>query len=174
MAGFRRLIQGQITVPLVGAANATALAGGLELLLACDLIVASSEAQFGLPEVKRGLFAAGGGTSIGTRVPLSVALELTLIGDSITAQRAYELGLVNAVVEPGEVVPAALAFAERIARNAPLSLAATKELVRLAVSDADRASTRRDEWQQVVFNSEDAKEGALSFVERREPVWRGR
>lgn len=172
--GFYRLIEGRITVPVVGAANATAVAGGLELLLGCDLIVASSEAQFGLPEVKRGLFAAGGGTAIGTRLPLSIALEMTLTGDSITAARAYELGLVNAVVAPDEVLASAMAFAERIAANAPLGLAATKELVRLSVTDAGQASARMKELQALVFASEDAKEGALAFVDRRQPIWRGR
>ena len=104
MDGFRRLVQGDVAMPIVGAANATAVAGGLELLLACDVIVSSAEAKFGLPEVKRGLFAAGGGTFLGTRVPLGVALELTLTGDTIDAARAYELGLVNAVVPPDQVL----------------------------------------------------------------------
>ena len=170
---FRRLAQGAVAIPLVGAANATALAGGFELLLGCDVIVASSEAKFGLPEVKRGLFPAGGGTAIGTRVPLSIALEMTMTGDSITAARAYELGLVNAVVAPDEVMSTALDFAERIAANAPLGLAAIKELVRLTVADPKEAATREKEWQKRVFSSEDAKEGAMAFIEKRTPVWRG-
>ncbi len=127
-----------------------------------------------MPEVKRGLFAAGGGTSLGLRVPLGIALEITLTGDSIDAQRAYGLGLVNSVVEPDEVLPSALAFAERIAANGPLGVAATKELVRLGVTDHARARERRRELQQSVFGSRDAKEGALAFVERRAPVWQGR
>jgi enoyl-CoA hydratase/carnithine racemase len=94
------LIRGDVRVPVIGAANASAVAGGLELLLGCDLIVASSDARFGLPEVKRGLFAAGGGTFLGTRVPLAVALEIALTGDTIDAGRACALGLVNAVVPP--------------------------------------------------------------------------
>lgn len=174
MAGFHRLVRGEVTIPLIGAANATALAGGLELLLGCDVIVASMDADLGLPEVKRGLFAAGGGTSIGTRIPLSIALEMALTGDSITAQRGHELGLVNAVVPPDEVLACALALAQRIAANAPLSLAATKELVRLAVTDPVRAAARLGEWQPLVFSSEDAKEGATAFVEKREPRWQGR
>ncbi len=136
MADYQRVIRGELSVPVVGAANGTAIAGGLELLLGCDVIVASSDAKFGLPEVKRGLFPAGGGTFIGTRIPLSVALEMTLTGDLIDATRAYELGLVNAVVAPDKVLASALDVAERIADNAPLGLAATKELVRLGVSDA--------------------------------------
>jgi enoyl-CoA hydratase len=174
MEGYLRLIEGQVSVPVIGAANATAVAGGFELLLACDIIVASAQAQFGLPEVKRGLFAAGGGTSLGLRVPLGIALEITLTGDSIDAQRAYALGLVNAVVAPDEVLPTALDFAGRVAANGPLGVAATKQLVRLAVTDHARARERGRELQQSVFGSRDAKEGALAFVERRAPVWQGR
>jgi enoyl-CoA hydratase/carnithine racemase len=172
--GFFRLIEGATTVPVVGAANGTAVAGGFELLLACDVIVASSEAEFGLPEVKRGLFPAGGGTFLGTRVALGIALEMALTGDAISAVRAYDLGLVNAVVKPDEVMETALARAERIAANGPLGVAAVKELVRLGVSDAARARQRLDAWQHVVFSSEDAKEGAMAFVEKRAPVWQGR
>lgn len=174
MKGFYRLIKGEVTVPVIGAAQATAVAGGFELLLGCDIIVASSEAKFGLPEVKRGLFPAGRGTFLGTRIPLSIALELALTGDSIDADRAYELGLVNAIVSPDEVLTTALSYADRIAANGPLGVAATKELVRLGVSDAARADQRISELQHSVFASEDAKEGAMAFVERRTPVWKGR
>ena len=173
-AAYSRLFTGDVAVPVVGAANATAVAGGLELLLGCDVIVASSHAEFGLPEVKRGLFPAGGGTTIGTRIPLGVALELVLTGDSISAARAYELGLVNAVVPPGDVLPTAVALAERIAENGPLGLRASKELVRLAVADPRRWAERRGDWHSIVFASEDAKEGATAFVEKRKPVWQGR
>ena len=128
---FYRLLRGEVTVPVVGAANGSAVAGGLELLLGCDVVIASSEARFGLPEVKRGLFAAGGGALIGNRIPTAIALELTLTGDLVDAERAYQVGLVNAVVAPGDVWATALAMAERIAANGPLGLAASKELVRL-------------------------------------------
>jgi len=164
----------RLPVPVIGAVNGTAVAGGFELLLGCDVIVASATAEFGLPEVKRGLFPAGGGTFLGTRIPLGVALELALTGDSISASRAAALGLVNVVTPPDEVLPSALALAERIAANGPLALAAVKELVRLGVTDAARARERQREWQEIVFNSEDAREGATAFVERRPPVWRGR
>lgn len=173
-AAMGRLFRGDVEVPIVGAANATAVAGGLELLLASDVIVASSDAKFGLPEVKRGLFAAGGGTSIGNRIPLGIALELLLTGDTIDANRAYEIGLLNAVVPPSEVLSTALSLAERIAANGPIALKVTKELARLAVSDAAKWSERLTELQPLVFNSEDAKEGATAFVEKRAPVWRGR
>lgn len=174
MAVFGRFIKGDVAVPIVGAINATAVAGGFELLMGCDVVVASADARFGLPEVKRGLFAAGGGIFLSTRIPLAVALEMTLTGDYIDAERALSLGLVNQVVAPAEVLDAGIAMAERIARNGPLALQATKELVRLAVSDAKAAEEKQAEWSPKVFGSEDAKEGATAFIEKRDPVWTGR
>jgi enoyl-CoA hydratase len=174
LAGFYRLVNGESSLPLVAAANGSALAGGLELLLGCDVIVASSDATFGLPEVKRGLFPGGSGTMLGQRIPLGVALELTMTGRSIDATRAFDLGLVNEVAPPAGVLDAAMALAGEIAANAPLGVAACKELVRLNVVDAERAKERLREWQPVVFGSDDAVEGATAFVERRDPVWRGR
>lgn len=174
LAVFGRFIKGDVGVPVVAAINATAVAGGFELMLGCDVAVVSAEAKFGLPEVKRGLFAAGGGIMLGTRIPLATALELALTGDYIDAERAHSLGLVNQVVAPGEVLDAAIALAERIARNGPLGLQATKELIRLAVTDAAAAWTKQDEWQPKVFGSADAKEGATAFIEKRDPQWTGR
>jgi enoyl-CoA hydratase/carnithine racemase len=172
--GFVRFTNGEIAVPIVGAANATAVAGGFELLLGCDVVVASETASFGLPEVKRGLFAAGGGVFVSTRIPLAVALELTLTGDLIEANRALSLGLINQVVPQAEVLDAGVALAERIARNGPLALHATKQMVRKASTDLERAKVLAAEWQPKVFGSEDAKEGATAFIEKRDPVWKGR
>jgi len=174
LAVFQRFVRGETGVPIVGAVNATAVAGGFELVLGCDVVVTSSAAKFGLPEVKRALFAAGGGILLGTRIPLAVALEMTLTGDNIDAGRAHSLGLVNHVVAPDEVLEAAIGMAERIARNGPLALQATKELVRLAVTDAGQAWEKQAEWQPRVFGSDDAKEGATAFIEKRDPVWHGR
>lgn len=171
---FMRLGQGQSTIPIVGAVNGTAVAGGFELVLACDVAVVSSEARFGIPEVKRGLFAGGGGTVLGTRIPLAIALEMGLTGDDIDAHRAYELGLVNRVVPPEEVLDGALELAGRIAANGPLGLAATKELLWRSALDPTTVPGRQLEWQQIVLNSEDAREGSLAFVEKRPPVWKGR
>jgi enoyl-CoA hydratase/carnithine racemase len=172
--GFTRFVRGEVSVPVVGAANGSALGGGLELLLGCDVVVVAAGAQLGLPEVKRGLIPGGSGTFLGTRIPLGLALEMTLTGDSIDARRAKEVGLANAVVPFDEVLPTALAYAQRIADNGPLGVTAVKELVRLAVEDGPRAWQRLAELRPVVFGSEDAKEGARAFMEKRTPAWQGR
>ena len=167
--------RGECGVPVIGAAQATALAGGFELLMACDLIVANEDAKFGLPEVKRGLFAAGGGMFLSRRIPLAKALELTLTGDPISAAEAASLGLVNKVVPAASVLDAAIELAERVAANGPLGVQATKELVRMAAfAPADDVWKVHAERQASVFASDDAKEGATAFVEKRAPVWHGR
>ena len=167
--------RGECTVPVIGAANATAVAGGFELLMACDMIVAAEGSKFGLPEVKRGLFAAGGGMFLAKRIPLAKALELTLTGDYIEAEEAVQLGLVNKVVPADQVLDAALELANKIAANGPLGVAATKELVRMAANKpADEVWKVHAERQATVFASEDAREGATAFIEKREPVWKGK
>ncbi|MEU6558125.1 enoyl-CoA hydratase/isomerase family protein [Nocardia nova] len=171
---YVRMAAGRTPVPVIGAANATAVGGGLELLMGCDLIVASSAAEFGFPEVKRGLFAAGGGTGVGTRIPLGIALEMLLTGERIDAERARHIGLVNAVAAPGDVLETAIALATTVAANAPLGLAASKELARLSVTDDAAATERLKHWQREVFASADAAEGAQAFLERRTPHWQGR
>ncbi len=162
--------------PLIGAVEGWALAGGFELLLACDLIVASRTARFGVPEVKRALVAGGGAALLlGRRVAPAIALELLLTGDPITAERAADIGLVNSVVDEGQAVDAAVELATRIAANGPLAVAVTKHI---ASSAADW--TRSEGWEQQnklmtpVFASEDAREGATAFAEKRAPVWKGR
>ena len=170
---FTRFMGDGVDVPIVGAAQATAVAGGFELLLNCDLAVVSEDAKLGLPEAKRALFAAGGGVYLSNRIPLAIALELTLTGDYITAQRAYELGLVNQVVPAADVLEAGIAMAERIARNGPLAIRASREVVRLAHTDMVAARERFAAWLPKVFGSQDAQEGAAAFIEKRDPVWKG-
>ena len=162
--------------PLVGAAEGWALAGGFELLLACDLVVAGASARFGVPEVKRSLVAgAGGALLLAKRVPRALALELLLTGDPIDAARAAEIGLVNRVVPEGGALEAAVELAERIAANGPLAVMATKQI---ALSGGDWPPEQC--WDQAagltaaVFASQDAREGARAFAEKRAPVWRGR
>ncbi|WP_067864861.1 enoyl-CoA hydratase-related protein [Nocardia shimofusensis] len=173
-AAYLRLSRGELRIPVVAAANGPALGGGFELLLGGDILVAADTATFAFPEVRRGLFPGGSGTALGTRIPMNIALELTLTGSPITATRGYELGLVNAVAPAEKVFDTALDYALRIAENAPLGLAACKELVRLAVTDSVKALGRLEYWQRAVFTSTDASEGTRAFLERRSPVWRGR
>lgn len=158
--------------PLIAAVNGHALAGGFELVLACDLVVSVDGVKFGIPEVKRGLYAAGGGTRLAQRIPIAIALELGLTGDPITPQRAKELGLINEVVPREELMNAARALAARITCNGPLAVQWTKELMRDELGQPDAEKNR--EAQAKVFSSEDAREGATAFAEKRSPVWKNR
>lgn len=171
---FERFQRGRLRTPVIGAAQGIAVGGGLELLLACDLIVLADHVKLGLPEVKRGLFAAGGGTRISTRVPLAIALELALTGDFILAPRAYEIGLANRVVPVSDLRDCALALAGVIARNAPLAVAKTKRLVLEAPNmPGEEAWAAIDVAQTEIFASRDAREGAEAFAQGREPQWSG-
>ncbi|WP_371657592.1 enoyl-CoA hydratase-related protein [Streptomyces sp. NBC_00280] len=156
-----------VATPVVAALNGSAVAGGFELALACDLVVAADTAYLGVAEVRRGLFAAGGATTLADRVPLAVALEMGLTGELVTAARAREIGLVNRVVAADTVRAEALALAERIAENGPLGVAMTKKLMR------ERRWAEPAEIESV-FRSADATEGARAFAERRAPVWTGK
>jgi enoyl-CoA hydratase len=161
--------------PLVCAIEGFALAGGLELALTCDLLVAGSDAKLGIPEPKVGLFAAGGALlRLPRRLPYGVAMELALTGDPITADVAHEHGLVTHVTEPGGALDAAIELAQRIAANAPLALAATKRLIR---ETQGRTEEEFVEFQKPfikeVFRSEDAKEGPRAFAEKRPANWSG-
>lgn len=162
--------------PLIGAVEGWALAGGFELLLACDLVVAAEDARFGVPEVKRSLVAAGGAAlALPRRIPQAIALEMLLTGEPISAPRAAEVGLVNRVTAPGGALAGALDLAGVIAANGPLAVAATKHIVRSAPD-----WTFREGWAEQskvigpVFASEDAREGATAFAEKRAPVWKNR
>lgn len=162
--------------PVIAAVEGYALAGGCEIVLACDLVVASRSARFGLPEVKRGLIAAAGGLMrLPDRIPRNIAMELALTGDMVDAQRFHEWGLVNVLTDDGQALEEALTLAGRIARNGPLAVAASKQ-----VMTEYRGWPVEDPWPQqqaiteAINASQDAAEGARAFAEKRDPVWQGR
>jgi len=174
--GFAGITQRAARKPLIAAVEGFALAGGFEIALSCDLIVASREARFGIPEVKRSLVAAGGALlRLPKRIPYHLAMELALTGEPISAQRAMEIGIVNRLVEPGSALDSAVELANQIVKNGPLALMASKEILQNAV-DWDEAEgwAKQGELSGPVFTSDDAREGATAFAEKREPVWRGR
>ncbi|WP_157531019.1 crotonase/enoyl-CoA hydratase family protein [Mycobacterium sp. IS-1496] len=161
--------------PLIAAVEGYALAGGTELALATDLIVASRESAFGIPEVKRGLVAGGGGLlRLPQRIPYAIAMELALTGDNLPAERAHELGLVNVLAEPGGALDAALALAERITANGPLAVAATKRIIVESRGwSPEQQFAEQMKILMPVFASNDAREGAVAFAEKRPPRWTG-
>lgn len=177
--GFAGYVRHFIDKPTIAAVNGTAFGGGTELALASDLVVAQDSAQFGLPEVKRGLIAAAGGVfRIVDQLPRKVAMRLLVTGDPISAAEALRWGLINEVVPDGTVVEAALALAERMTVNAPLAVQASKR-VAVGVDDgtitADEIGwTRTTREIGALMRSEDAKEGPLAFAEKRQPVWKAR
>jgi enoyl-CoA hydratase len=174
--GFAGIVQGPPRTPLIAAIEGYAVAGGFEIALACDLIVAASDARLGIPEVKRSLVAAGGALlRLPRRMPYHVAMELALTGDPIDASRAAQLGVVNRITEPGAALDGAIELAEAIARNGPLALEATKRILAASLDWTEAEFwERQGEIAGPVFVSEDAREGATAFAEKREPRWTGR
>jgi len=173
--GFANIARRRFPKPIIAAVNGVALAGGCEIVLSCDLVVAAEHAAFGIPEVKRGLVAAGGGLlRLHRRIPYSIALELALTGDTISAQRAAELGFVNRVVPADQLVAEALALAEKICANAPLSVRTSKEIMQRSVGLSEEEAWEMNARLIVpIFTSADAMEGASAFAEKRPPVWKG-
>lgn len=174
--GFAGLTRTQLRTPLVAAVEGWALGGGTEMALACDLIVAAEDATFGLTEVTFGLVPPEGGiVRLPERIPRNIAVEILLTGDPLPAERAHQLGLVNHLTPPGETLAKAVELAHRIARNAPLSIAAVKRAVneRTAYGDQD-AFRQQDQLVAPVLASHDAQEGAHAFAEKRPPHWEGR
>lgn len=173
--GFGGLVQAPPKKPLIAAVEGYALAGGLELMIACDLVVANSGSKFGIPEAKRGLAAGAGGLMLlPDLIPHKVAMELALTGDFISASRAYELGLINRVTD-GSALDAAKELAAAINANGPLAVRVSKQII-----EESRGWSRSERWVEQskllpqVFMSEDAREGSLAFAEKRKPNWKGK
>jgi enoyl-CoA hydratase len=174
--GFAGLTEAPPRKPLIAAIEGYALAGGLELAISCDLIVTADNAKFGIPEVKRGLAAAAGGLMrLPRQIPSRLAMEMAITGDFITAQRAYEMGLVNQIVPAGTALEAAKAMAARIVANGPLAVAISKQVV-LESADwsADEMWKKQQDLVMPIFGSEDAMEGSIAFAEKRAPNWKGK
>jgi enoyl-CoA hydratase len=174
--GFGGLCERPPKKPLIAAVEGYALAGGCELALACDLIVAANNANFGLPEVKRGIVpGAGGMLRLPKRIPYHLAMEVILTGEMLPATRAHEHGLVNRLTEPGQALEGALALARLVAANGPLAVQTAKKIVTESADwrQADMFDLQRPRVAHI-FTSADAKEGATAFAEKRAPVWQGK
>jgi enoyl-CoA hydratase len=173
--GFAGIANRNFPKPLIAAVNGAAFAGGCEIMLSCDLVVAVEDASFGIPEVKRGLIAAAGALiRLPKRLPLSIALELALTGDPIDAHRAYNLGLVNKVVPRNDLITEALSLAERITANAPLAVKHSKKVLYGSLGIPEEEAWKvNNESVPVIFSSKDAMEGAVAFAEKRPPNWSG-
>jgi enoyl-CoA hydratase len=174
--GFAGIVRRGSVKPLIAAVEGFAVAGGLEVALACDLIVAARGAKLGIPEVKRSLVAAGGALlRLPRRIPYHVAMELALTGNPIAAERAAELGLVNRLAEPGAAVEVAMGLAAEVGSGAPLALVASKRILQEQWDwSAAEMWGAQSAISDPVFSSEDAREGATAFAEKRPAVWRGR
>lgn len=176
LSTFMRFIKHGSDKPLLAAIEGFALGGGLEIALACDLLIASRDAKLGIPEASVGLFAAAGGLlRLPGRIGYGKAMEMAITAQPITADEAFEHGLVTRVAEPGESLDVALSVAEQVARNAPLAVAASKQLIRAAqnVTETDFWALQKEPYARV-FRSSDAKEGPRAFAQKRPPEWSGR
>ncbi len=174
--GFAGIVRRPPETPLIAAIEGFAVAGGFEIALACDLVVAARGAKLGVPETKRGLVAAGGALRrLPRRIPSAIAMELALTGDLVTAERMHELGAVNRLADPGQALDVALELAAAVAANGPLALRATKAIMQQQWSWSDEEFfDRQAALADPVMGSEDAREGALAFKEKRAPEWKGR
>lgn len=174
--GFYGLLGCPPRVPMIAAVEGYAVGGGLEVVLACDMVVAARDAIFGLPEATHGVFPAGGAHRLALRIPYNQAMEIALIGGMFSAERADALGLVNRLVEPGAALDAALELASEVAANAPVAVRATKEAVARSAYHAREAEAwlLQLELNQRVLASEDSKAGVAAFLAKRRPTWRGR
>lgn len=174
--GFAGITRREREKPIIAAVDGPALAGGTEITLACDLIVASTTARFGIPEVKRCLVAAGGGLfRLPRKLPFNIAMELTLTGDPIDAERAHQFGLVNVLCEPGEALAKAKELAARVEANAPVAVRESRKVVYAAMTeDEDTGWKLSGEAMMKAMSSEDMKEGLTAFIEKRPPNWAGK
>ena len=174
--GFAGMVQRSTDKPLIAAVEGYALAGGCELAITCDLIVAADNSKFGIPEVKRGLAAAAGGlVRLPRQIPSRVAMEMALTGDFMDADRALSLGLINQVAPAGEALAQAKALAAKIAENGPLAVKRSKQVIKESIDwSQDEMFEKQQAIVNPVFSSEDAIEGATAFAEKSKPNWKGR
>ena len=174
--GFGGIVTRERTKPIIAAVDGPALAGGTEIVLSCDLVVASTTATFGIPEVKRSLVAAAGGLfRLGRKIPFNIAMELALTGDPISAEVAHHHGLVNRLCEPGEALDVATALAEQICANAPVAVRESRRVVLEATHAPDEVGWKMSgEGMAAAMRSDDFREGLTAFIEKRPPRWQGR
>ncbi|PRY99621.1 enoyl-CoA hydratase [Jezberella montanilacus] len=174
--GFAGFVEAPPKKPLIAAVEGYALAGGCEMVLACDLVVAANNASFGLPELKRGLVPGSGGMMrLPRRIPYHIAMEVVLTGDMFSAERAHQFGLINVLTEPGLALAGAIKLAQRISENGPLAIQTAKRLINEGLDwSSDQMFDLQRPRMAHIFSSLDAREGSTAFAEKRKPVWQGK